>query len=439
MQFTSFPLVTSLTKPYDAAHHVLFTMLSRLSEKLLGNSEFALRLPAVIAGLAMLVMIWLWTQRLLHGDWSAFACAILLASQPLLLDHMSAARGYGLGAALWTAGLLLVCGSLGAAEGNRSELLWAGVCFGLSLGANLIFLVPLAGLLAVYLWVETPCWGRLAGSVERLGQVIVTAALIAFALLLAPLAHSTRGNFYFGSESIEGAVTSVIASSVPLGPTFLARATGGYLRFFLAASLTGAAIYFGLALVRRRMLSAPGASVSALVCGTTVVTAGLMVAAHKMANLPYPFARTGLPLLILILMSACVLVRESIAVPFLRPAWILCVCAAALCHLAALRTDRYAEWDFDADTRLVAARARDLLRGTHAPTRVCATWMLEPSMDYYLQRFSGQLPPISRNRYGEACDLVVLLPDDPNRSKETGRPVFTSPISQVTLYDRRNR
>jgi hypothetical protein len=49
------------------------------------------------------------------------------------------------------------------------------------------------------------------------------------------------------------------------------------------------------------------------------------------------------------------------------------------------------------------------------------------------------LPPITRNPYGEACDLVVLLPDDPNRSKETGRPVFTGPISQVTLYDRRNR
>jgi hypothetical protein len=439
LQFTSFPLVESFTKPYDAAHHVLFTILSRVSEKLLGNSEIALRLPAVLAGVAMLALIWFWARRLSGGTWIALPYALLVASQPLLVDHMSAARGYGLAAVLWMAGFLLVCRSLGAGAGKRSTLLWAGACFGLSVSANLMFLVPLAGLLAVFVWLQTPTWARFAEAFERVGQLAVMATLVAFALLLAPLAQSGRDNFYFGSGSVEGAITSVLVSSVPQSPVALVRITGGYLRLFLLVSLAGAAVYFVLALVRRRRLAAAGAPASALICGTTVVTAGLTLAAHKIGNVPYPFGRTALPLLILILMSACALARESAAIPFLKPAWTLCLCAAALCHLAALRTDRYAEWDFDADTRLVATHARDLLRATHTPTRLCASPTLEPAVDYYLKRFSAQLPTVTRNGYGEACDVVMLLSDDPNRAKEPGRPVFTGPIAHTTLYDRRRQ
>ena len=88
--------VSAIFQTYTANNHFLATILFRLSITLFGNSEFAMRLPTVLAG------AWFfWTVfqlcGLIFGDGWLFllACAALTLN-PILLDFLVAARGYGL-------------------------------------------------------------------------------------------------------------------------------------------------------------------------------------------------------------------------------------------------------------------------------------------------------------------------------------------------------
>src|SRR6202012_3154954 len=81
---------------YSPNHHFLATVLFRISTTLFGQSEFAMRLPTVLAG------AWLfWTVfrlcGLLFGDgWLFLLGCAALTLNPILLDFLVAARGYGL-------------------------------------------------------------------------------------------------------------------------------------------------------------------------------------------------------------------------------------------------------------------------------------------------------------------------------------------------------
>ena len=56
---------SDLWSPYfDANHHVLYTFLAKLSVSLLGASELSMRLPSLIAGLAMMIGIYRVSKRL---------------------------------------------------------------------------------------------------------------------------------------------------------------------------------------------------------------------------------------------------------------------------------------------------------------------------------------------------------------------------------------
>jgi predicted membrane-bound mannosyltransferase len=43
---------------YDANNHLLYSILSKLSMSVFGSSEFALRLPSVIAGFFLMLGVW---------------------------------------------------------------------------------------------------------------------------------------------------------------------------------------------------------------------------------------------------------------------------------------------------------------------------------------------------------------------------------------------
>ncbi|MBM3813573.1 MAG: phospholipid carrier-dependent glycosyltransferase [Acidimicrobiia bacterium] len=61
--------------------------LSGLSVKLLGASAFSLRLPSILAGTAVCLLLYLWTARQ-AGLWRAVLAAALAASSPLFLSLM---------------------------------------------------------------------------------------------------------------------------------------------------------------------------------------------------------------------------------------------------------------------------------------------------------------------------------------------------------------
>lgn len=90
-----FNLLTDYTAPNN---HILHTALVRASYLVFGHSPPALRLPALIAGMLILPLVFQLTRRLFDEPSAYFAMA-LAAGQPALIAYSANARGYTIVAA----------------------------------------------------------------------------------------------------------------------------------------------------------------------------------------------------------------------------------------------------------------------------------------------------------------------------------------------------
>src|SRR3954463_1805459 len=131
---------SSLWSHYDAANHVLYSFLAKISVTIFGLSELTLRLPSVVAG-----FFFIWgVFRLLETcesrliRWIAY---VAIGLHPLLMDFSIAARGYGLGIAL------LVWAIDASLHGRPIR---SGFLLGFGIAANLTILFPAIGLIAAH-------------------------------------------------------------------------------------------------------------------------------------------------------------------------------------------------------------------------------------------------------------------------------------------------
>jgi len=78
---------------YYFNNHIFYSLLARGSIAMLGESEFAARLPALITGLLGIAMLFNFGRRFL-GVSAGVIAALLLAVSAFHIDHSSEARGY---------------------------------------------------------------------------------------------------------------------------------------------------------------------------------------------------------------------------------------------------------------------------------------------------------------------------------------------------------
>ena len=81
---------------YTATNHVLHTLLTKISIQGLGFGEFAMRLPAILGRVLLLLSIY-FIARLLFAKWVRFAFIVTVILIPYLIDFSACSRGYSLG------------------------------------------------------------------------------------------------------------------------------------------------------------------------------------------------------------------------------------------------------------------------------------------------------------------------------------------------------
>lgn len=189
---------------YDAANHVLFSLLAKLSIKLFGVSTWAIRLPTVIASFFLMLGVW----RLLKASesravrWVAFA---VIGLHPLILDFSVAARGYGLALALLTWALYEVR----MHEDSPGADVLAGVLLGFACAANFTVGFPAVGLLAA-LFLAGRGWDRL----RRTLRVALPAAAVFYAVCGGALLSAGFNNFYVGLPTLRSSLINLAISSI---------------------------------------------------------------------------------------------------------------------------------------------------------------------------------------------------------------------------------
>src|SRR5664280_1405784 len=89
------PAWTEALASFDVNNHVLNTLLVRISTAWFHLTELSLRLPSLLAGVLYLWVVFRLARRW-FGDGLAFLAVIgLLTLNPMVVDALSEARGYG--------------------------------------------------------------------------------------------------------------------------------------------------------------------------------------------------------------------------------------------------------------------------------------------------------------------------------------------------------
>lgn len=146
LDFARFPLGDAIARYHLPSNHVFHTVLVKVAAGVFGSEPWALRLPAFVAGLAVVPASYA-VARVLYGGGAALFTAALVASSGTLTLYSTNARGYTM---VVLAFLLLVL--VGARIQQASSLrLWAAFAVIAALGtwAIPVMLFPLG---AVALW-----------------------------------------------------------------------------------------------------------------------------------------------------------------------------------------------------------------------------------------------------------------------------------------------
>ena len=195
LNFARRPWYEAIADYNSTNNHVLNTFLMHWAYRLFGQQEWALRLPALAAGLLLLLIAYPWAQDRL-GQTTALLTTVFVATAPVLVDYSVNARGY----IFVTTFAVLVdwCFERLDRRAPYPALNWSTAGLGTVLGlwAMPIMVYPLAGIVAWFLLAPLgrQRGQRLPGLLRRAGELTVFLALTGFAIaVLYSPAYVFRG------------------------------------------------------------------------------------------------------------------------------------------------------------------------------------------------------------------------------------------------------
>jgi hypothetical protein len=425
--FISAPFRDMLRR-YDANNHVLNTLLAKLTTAVFGVSEFTLRIPSLAGGALFLFTCQRFLFRIFAQRWLAFLtyCAAIL--NPIVLDYLSAARGYSLALGFQFCALWLLEMD---AKPVRSAII--GVCLGLSVASNLTFAIP--NTLIVCVWFALH-WRKQPGLFQRAAKIASAFALTCAVILALPLRHATSKNFYAGHASWAESLAVILNRSFELPDFLFGYKSAGILTRVTPVLLVGTSIVALIAVVvgRRSTLLAPLVFVGSIAS---------LIALHVLFGLPYPHERTGLYLIPFATITLAVPVQIFIENQKARTighagAATVCVFMAATVfqYLIELKVNRYEEWAFDAGTKRVLLKLRDIRREQSQREHLGVSWLFDQTVNWYRVVYRWDwLEPVSRaDPHQISFDSYYLTGDDFDvvRLKHLN-VVYTDPVSGSVL------
>lgn len=359
------PPLSEVMTTYDVNHHVLNSLLAKLTTSVFGVSTLTLRIPSLLGGLIFLIAVRAIVLEVFSAGW-ALAAFALLSLNPFTLDYLSAARGYGLALGFFFSALWFLL---------RSEWLGGGICLGLTAGANLSFLYPIAGLLGMLAVV--------AGSTKNIGillkRVFVPFVVLPFVLYVGPLSRANTDKFSFGPPTLRSSLWYLVIYTfgrdhVPLTKWVLQDS-----ELLVLLVLAGAAL--GCIII---LLNKPATLLDRLILldgGGMLLCLSITWLAHVTLGAGYPYSRTEVYWPVMLTLGGAALVERFVRWPIVRwPAWGL----AALClagFVYEFETGYYEEWRYDAGSKHIADVL--LTQAGRGPVRIACSGILQHSLRFY--------------------------------------------------------
>ena len=386
---------------FDVNNHVLNTLLVRLSTSQFHLTELSLRLPSLLAGVFYLWVVFRMARRC-FGDGLLFLAVVgLLTLNPVVVDALSEARGYGMALACWMWALELLLESVESFSPQKLKL--AAVCLGLSVAATLAFAAPALALLVVFLAVSNRGAGAPSGAPGRApfpSRVLVLIVfLTAFVLLAIPLDRAEWKTLAVGATSLRQTINEITALSLETS----LKVIGAMARVAVAlVAVAGAAA--SLRYWRRR----DGALVT-LTGGSLALTLVFLMAAHRWLHTPFPQESAIYLIPLTTLIVATVILKQhnkAAQIAFMAVSLVLLARYVVEFHFA-----MYAAGSQFSGARTLTKTLRANAMG--GSPRIGVSLAAEPIMSYYRTRYrQGNWYPIKREPLTGAYDFYVLTPVD---------------------------
>ncbi len=396
---------------FDANHHFLNTLLMRLSTSIFGVSEWSLRLPALGGAALYFTAVYRLTLRAFGESWTFLLAVALLSLNPFVLDFMVAARGYGVGLALWLGALTLACEELSqeAPRPRPRRLAWAGSAVALSVTANLIFAAPAAALAGITVYLlrtkKPPEAARKHKRQPKRPSPLLwfagpIGAILVLFLLLAPVEDMKVDQFYTGVNSIGDSLRSLATVSLEHSGPLRTQSWMDIWRDAVAFGIAPMILLAGAALgIRRRSL------LLTLAAGSAVLSGAVLLLVHFVLGRPYPADRTGLYFLPLV---ALTLVGLGRILPI--PVYVL-GCLFVLQFATEFNTREFWVWEYDADTRSIGEYIAAHRDPNASIVRVGGSWQLQESLQFYGHKNQWTWMELT-NRPAPGMDFYALIPQD---------------------------
>jgi Dolichyl-phosphate-mannose-protein mannosyltransferase len=457
--------VSAIFQTYTANNHFLATILFRLSITLFGDSEFAMRLPTVLAG------AWFfWTVfrlcGLIFGDGWLFllACAALTLN-PILLDFLVAARGYGLAIAglFWALYQMLVW----LHDRDHKRLWKAALGCAIAVAANLTLLMPVflvATAFCVLLLQKSETGGAPglqlptkarqkskkakpeaarvpARSYSSFLHFVVPVVLLAIVFVIVSPIELARGeDLYTGTAAAMESLRSLVHVSFAYGNGSgimprVERIWSGIALVFLPLVTLAAMV---ISVIATRLARSPLAVATLFSSLAVVGSAILLAAAHLLSGIPYPEDRTGIYFVPLATLAALGFAR----ILFERPGFPRCIGVAVALVLASFTIEFAAQWNvssfwvwrYDADTKRIF-EALEVAPKPPGQVRLGVSWVFEPALNYYREvRKAAWMAPVLRDGFDGARQFyVVSAPDRDTAALPHLKPIYQGTVSGAEL------
>lgn len=406
-----FPIFTCHADPNcwgSANLHFLYVLLMKGSVQLFGNSELAIRLPALLGHVVYMVCSWKLVRSWApNKGWLALFGFVILNFNPFMLEFFALARGYGLGVSMSMVGLYFMSRYF---QTGKTGMLAAALGGGfLAAMANFTFLLFFAAQLCVWagnwllLFFLRKKTGPLASQPEAaptaangLGlhrpasffpQLLVVAgvsALLAWLVLPPIRLLSQNGEFEWGAGSFYDTFITSMRVTLYGGKYFHghnAELLGGILVALLLAAgwFSVKSLWRNPGGVGERFFLA-AVLFPLLVSGATIVQ-------HQLLGSQYLVNRTTLilfPLCILpiFLLFAEVLKQKTTRLRILPPLLIALFCVVHLFRVGL--KDYSSEWYYDAGTKQMLFYLHDKLPPGQK-VKLGLHWLYHPSSSFYFK------------------------------------------------------
>ena len=316
-------------------NHLLNSLLMRLFISLFGLSHLTARAPALIGAAVYIAMAYLLCRRVAGESRLAWPLLVCLVYNPMVMDHLVAARGYSLALAF----LMVALSTIASGRFDVRACAICSACAALSMAGNLSFALVNAvmmGAVLVIACVRTPA---LRDRLRLFGACTLPGLAVSLFLTAHEVLHFPRDELRYGARSLRAMFLSVRESSLfRLNPQIVHPTLFGLIEvltpYLLPALLALAAWQF-----RRRQPAFAYLLVGVLaaaICGHWVL--------FRLFHVLLPLDRTAIWLVPLVTLTIG-------AVAVNRRALTVMVYAMSIYFVLCLRLHYFKEWEWDADVQ----------------------------------------------------------------------------------------